>query len=350
MDTDAPLPLPSAEAEEPFSPAPKDENRLPINWFPGHMRRTGKLIEENLSRVDVVIEMRDARIPFSGANPFLRRLIRQKPALILLNKADLADERLTAYWVRALSREGQAVVPISSKAASARRKTAESCRRLAADGKQAGKKRIRAMITGIPNAGKSTLLNLLAGKTKAKAENRPGVTTDLQKIQTDLGIDLLDTPGLLWPKIETEWQGIKLVAVGAVKDSVVDIVRVSLKLAQLLLSRYPQALQQRFKVERLPETPLEWLKTVAEKRGCLRPGGIPDVERAARLFLTEFREGRMGPLSLDFPDDFDELTLKRPVETGAPSPGPFAPSAAPAADLEPKRTEANECPQGREPN
>lgn len=281
------------------------ENRLIINWFPGHMNRTRRLITEHLNRVDMVIEVRDARIPLSSGNPMLRELIEAKPILILLNKADLADPVITRQWIEKMQTPMQRVVALSSKEPKTRQKIVAECKMLLGGENrflsQTGRSRIRAMITGIPNVGKSTLINTLSSSAKAKTGNKVGVTVDIQNIRVEGGVDLLDTPGVLWPKIEEERQGVCLVAVGSVKDEVVEIYRITLRLAAFLLKYYPKAVTERYHFKELPLSAVDLVEAVGRKRGCIKGGGVVDLEQAAFRLLTEFREGRLGQISLDRP-------------------------------------------------
>ncbi len=293
-------------------------NRLVINWFPGHMRRTGKLIVQNISRVDMVIEMRDARIPISSENPFLQEMTASKPTLILLNKADLADDGITKEWISYLKRDNRAVLAVSANDPKVQGKIINACKRLLPDFNKTGRTRIRAMITGIPNVGKSTLLNSIATRTKAKTGNRPGVTTDLQQVRIAGAVDLIDTPGVLWPKIATEAQGIRLSSVGSVKDAVVDMYRIAVALGEILMESYPEELKARYKLADLPENGTKWLEIVGRKRGCLQAGGVIDVERAGNLFITEFREGRIGKISLDLvKDHIDSVADEKSTDENA---------------------------------
>lgn len=284
------------------------QKRLIINWYPGHMNRTRKLIAEHLNRVDMVIEMRDARIPLSSCNPMLQQLIQSKPILILLNKADLADPEVTRQWIEKLQTPTQRLLAVSSKEPKIRQKIVAECKKLLKDTsssyKKSGRSRIRTMITGIPNVGKSTLINTLSSSAKAKTGNKVGVTVDIQSIRVEGGIDLLDTPGVLWPKIEEERQGVFLVAVGSVKDEVVEIYRVAVQLAAFFLENYPDALKTRFGFQELPSSATDLIEAVGKKRGCIKAKGIVDLEQAAFRLLIEFREGRLGQISLDLPQMF----------------------------------------------
>lgn len=277
-------------------------DKLVINWFPGHMHRTRKLITKNISYVDMVIEMRDARIPLSSENPLLQELTTNKPSLVLLNKADLADEGVTKEWMQLLKRENRMILAVNSTDPKLRNRIVAACKQLLPDFNRVGRTRIRAMITGIPNVGKSTLLNTISATSKAKTGDRPAITTDLQNVRVPGGVDLIDTPGVLWPKIETEGQGVRLSAVGSIKDSVVDLYRIAVRVAEILMENYPKELKVRYKLETLPQDGVEMIACVGKKRGCIQLGGVTDLERAALCFLNEFRDGRIGRISLERPE------------------------------------------------
>ena len=290
-----------------------------IQWFPGNMARTRRLLGESLSLVDFVIELRDARIPSSSANPELRSLIGKnggKPLLVLLNKASLADKDETAAWIAALRDEGVSCLAvdcvtgegINSILPAARRLIGDKLRR---DEEKGMKKTYRAMIVGIPNVGKSSLTNRLSGKKAAKVENRPGVTLHRQWVATSIGIDLLDTPGVLWPKIEDPRSGLRLAVTGAIKDDVFDIISVARELCVILASDYPDRLLSRFKIKPEESAAMKddgpaLLELAGRRRGMLVSGGEADTERAAKTMLSEFRAGKFGPVTLDRPEKAED--------------------------------------------
>lgn len=288
-----------------------DSSKLIINWFPGHMHRSKKLIATHLKRVDLVIELRDARIPLSSGNPLLHQLIIGKPILLLLNKADLADEKITSVWVSRLKSENQYVVPVSSKDNKIRQKLVSYCKQAVPNINEilrsSGRKQIRAMIVGVPNVGKSTLLNTLSCSAKAKTGDRPAVTTDIQHVKVYGELDLIDTPGVLWPKIQTRHQGVVLSATGSIKDDVVDLYRIALETAKILMEHYPHLLLERYKLETLASSPEEFIGMVGKKRGLIGAKGIIDLERAALKFLNELRDGKIGKISLEFPQNFLDI-------------------------------------------
>ena len=285
-----------------------DENsRIPtLQWFPGHMKKAQRLIEENLKLVDVVIELLDARIPASSANPLLASLIAGKPRLIALNKSDLADPALTKKWLAYFRQHELPAVAIDANQGKGMKQlvaTAEELARPRTDRfvKAGGQPRAaRCMILGIPNVGKSSLINRLAKAVKAKAANTPGVTRAKQWIKIDRNLDLLDMPGVLWPKFEDPTVGLKLAFTGAINDDIYDQEQVTYLLLETLRRDAPERLVERFKLkEPLPEADYELLEAIGRKRGCLVRGGIVDTEKAQRIVMTEFRTGKLGRVTLD---------------------------------------------------
>ncbi len=288
---------------------------MSIQWFPGHMTRTKKLIQENLKKVDMVIEVLDARAPLASRNPLLESLTRGKPRLILLNKADLADSRVTEKWIRKLS-QGDSIkaVPVNSKQAKSLKSIPGECRNLCRDKKWIGRRPVITMIVGIPNVGKSTVINTLSGKKKAAAANKPGVTQNMQRVPVSRDLLVLDTPGILWHKFEDQLVGMKLAALGSIKDAVLNIDEIALSALFYTSRVYPELLQGRYKltegegIDKVSGDPGTaeahiLLDRIAAGRGLLLPGGSLDTERAARLFLKELRDGLIGQISLEGPDD-----------------------------------------------
>lgn len=281
-----------------------------IQWFPGHMAKTRRMIAECLPLVDLVIELRDARIPQSAKNPEIERLVGQKPILTLLNKASLADPQVNAAWKRYYEREGKTCLFVDCQSGEGLSKIPEAVRTLMAeklkryqDKNMAGRE-LKAMVVGIPNVGKSSFINRMAKSAKARVEDRPGVTRDKQWIPTSMGLYLLDMPGILWPKFEDQTVGEHLAMTGAVKDEILDIQEIAARLCELLLKRYPAPFTARYKLDPAAcaqDTKYELLERVGRKRGFLCAGAEVDLLRTAVMVLDEFRGGKMGRMSLEVP-------------------------------------------------
>ena len=282
-----------------------------IQWFPGHMAKTRRLISENLKNVDAVIEILDARIPYSSQNPEIRKLCADKPSIILLNKASLADPNITKAFVAKYTNDTTTCIETDCISGLGLQKIAPSikalCENKLARYEQKGMvgRSLKAMVVGIPNVGKSSLINKIAGNKKAKVENRPGVTLNKQWVATNIGIMLLDMPGVLWPKFEDSTVGENLAITGAIKDDILDIETIAMALCQRLRTQYPKELCTRYKFDTLPSFDeadnYDFLKLVGKKRGFCISGGEIDTERAANMLIDEFRSGKIGRISLDFP-------------------------------------------------
>ena len=285
----------------------ESENRLPsLQWFPGHMKKAQRLIEENLKLVDVVIELRDARIPLASANPMLASILGAKPRLIALNKSDLADRAATKDWLAHFAAEGVRAVAIDAANGRGLKQLVAAAEELARPKtakflKDGGRGRAaRCMIVGIPNVGKSSLINRLAGATRTKVQDTPGVTRAKQWVKLGADLDLLDMPGILWPKFEDPVVGLKLAFTGAINDDIYDQEAVAGLLLESLRRNAPERLAERYKLAgELPEKGYELLELIGRKRGCLRKGGVVDTEKAVRIVLTEFRAGKLGCVTLD---------------------------------------------------
>lgn len=284
------------------------EDMKDIQWFPGHMAKTRRMIAKSLPLVDAAAELLDARLPMSSRNPELRSLTGKKPRLIILNKADMADPAVTQQWMQYYKKQGFAVITADSKSGKGVKQFAPALRELLKDQleKYAAKgmkgRPIRVMILGIPNVGKSSLINRLAGGKRAKAEDRAGVTRTQQWIKTADGVELLDTPGVLWPKLDDQDVAVRLAMTGAVRDDILDEEALAARLMTLLHTEYPQALEQRYKIP--PELEAEgfaYLELMAKNRGMLLSGGVPNTERAAITLLDEFRGTKLGRISLEKP-------------------------------------------------
>lgn len=278
-----------------------------IQWFPGHMTKAHRLIKEHLRLVDVVIELLDARIPYSSGNPIIKDVTEAKPRVIVLNKADLAEEKWNENWVkyyRSLGLEAVTLEATTGKGAKqliSKVEAAASHKIQAMAAKGIRPRAIRAMILGIPNVGKSSLINRLLGTATVRTGDTPGLTRGKQWIKIGKNLELLDTPGVLWPKFEDPEVGFKLAITGAINDDIFDLEKVVLKMIELLKLQYPDRLINRYNLNELPEQPEEIFRLIGSKRGCLRSGGIVDTEKTGRILLTEFRTGKLGPVTLDYP-------------------------------------------------
>ena len=272
-----------------------------INWYPGHMKKTRELIEENLKLVDLVCELLDARIPVSSRNPIISDITGSKAHMIVLNKTDLADEAQTLRWAERLREDGSIVMRCN---ASSGEGASEIVKRLARlrDEKNEGRERRRAyrlMIVGIPNVGKSSLINRLTGKKGAKTGNKPGVTRGKQWLSLGEDIMLLDTPGILWPKFEDPKVGLNLAFCGSIKDEIMDLATLGMELIGRLSEEYPELLCARYRLGSVCATPLETMEAIASRRGFILPGKRIDYERTARTVLDEFRSGTIGSMTLE---------------------------------------------------
>ena len=283
-----------------------------IQWYPGHMTKTRRQIEADLKQVDAVCEIVDARIPVSSRNPDIDAICGSKPRMIVLNRMDLADPAATARWKSYFERQGFAVIATDCKTKrgimgftpTARKACAEKLQRDAAKGMN---RPLRVMVVGIPNVGKSTLINQISGRKGAKAENRPGVTRGKQWVTVDSGLQLLDTPGILWPKFEDPEVGMMLAFTGAVKEGVIDIEELACRLLELLLAYYPETLKDRYKVEAPAGTPgYELLEMAGKNRGYLLARGEIHTERMAKVLLDEFRGGKLGKFTLEQPKEAEQ--------------------------------------------
>lgn len=288
-----------------------------IQWYPGHMTKTRRMMEEDIRQVDAVCEILDARIPVSSRNPDLDRIAEGKPRLVILNRIDLADAAATQAWARYFKARGCAVIEINAKSGQGVARFVPELRALLAEkiayyeARGMSGRLLKVMICGIPNVGKSTLINRVAGRNAAKAEDRPGVTRGKQWIRVDSGIDMMDTPGILWPKFEDKRTGLYLAFTGAVKDDILDIETLGAFLMETLTDRYPEALSARYHFE--PDPALcgyTLLEEAAKRRGFRISGGEFDLARMARVLLREFRDGTLGRMSLELPEDADRLPLE----------------------------------------
>lgn len=281
-----------------------------IQWFPGHMAKTRRLIKESLPLVDCVAELTDARVPQSSRNPELDALCASKPRIMLLNKSDMADEAATAKWIEYYKSKGFFALSIDSKSGKGLQKFMplvkelldQKLQNLASKGMSG--RTLRVMVAGIPNVGKSTFINKMAGGKRAKAEDRPGVTRGRQWISLGSGIEMMDTPGILWPKFEDPSVGEMLAYTGAIKDDILDKETLAARFLEHMALRYPVSLRTRYNLSgELPEQGGELLELIGRKRGMLISGGEVNYERAAAVVLDEFRSGKLGRITLEQPTE-----------------------------------------------
>ncbi len=284
-----------------------------LQWFPGHMKKAQRIIEENLKLVDVVAELLDARIPVSSANPMLQEIIAGKPRVTVLGKSDLADPEMTRAWIRYFGQQGRPAAAVDAAHGKGIKRLVSLLEELARPkteklvSKGAKPRAARVMILGIPNVGKSSLINRLAGAARTKTADQPGVTRAKQWIKIGKNLDLLDTPGILWPKFEDPEVGLKLAFTGAIRDEIYDLEQVACLLLESLAQQHPERLIERFRISgSLPEKGYELLELVGRKRGCLIKGGDVDLEKAQHIVMSEFRSGKLGLVTLDpVPDTED---------------------------------------------
>ena len=285
-----------------------------IQWFPGHMTKTKRMIEEHLKAVDVVAELLDARIPISSANPMVEELVAGKPRIIILNKADLANPRATDQWISYYyEKKGIPVLPMSVGNSKNKKKLLQVIRDTAepilAKWKRRGMKSrsVRLMILGIPNVGKSSLINFLAGTAATRTANTPGHTRGKQWVRLSEGLDLLDTPGVLWPKFDDQTAALRLAATGAIAGDVFNASEVVAELMSSLAKTSPEILKEQYNIENPDQDPQVLLEQAGRRRGCLLPGGNIDFDRAEMVVLRDFRNGKLGRITLDpIPEGKDE--------------------------------------------
>ena len=277
-----------------------------VQWYPGHMTKAKRQMQEDLKLIDLIIELVDARVPLSSRNPDIDQLGQNKSRLILLNKADLADERQNEAWKEYFQKRGFHVVKVDSRNGSGMKTIQnviqEACKeKIERDRRRGIKNRpIRAMVAGIPNVGKSTFINTFAGKACAKTGNRPGVTKGKQWIRLNKQVELLDTPGILWPKFEDQTVGLRLALIGSIKDEVLQTEELAAELIRFLAANYPGVLENKYTITAAPD-PYVMLGRIAESRNCLVRGNELDTEKAAMLLMDDFREGKLGRLTLEYP-------------------------------------------------
>lgn len=293
---------------------------MTIQWFPGHMAKARRQVTEKLKLVDIIFELVDARIPYSSRNPMIDEIIQHKPRLVLLNKADMADKEATKQWIKYFQEKGIKALAINSQAGQGMKDIVsaseeilqEKFDRMRAKG-VVRPRAIRAMIVGIPNAGKSTLINRLAKKNIARTGNTPGVTKAQQWIKVGKELELLDTPGILWPKFEDQEVGLKLALTGAIKDTILNLQDIAIFALRFLDKKYPARLKERYQLEEVPEDIVELLEAIGKVRGCLMGRGVIDYDKVTELVIREFRTEKLGAITLECPEDLLECNSEQEI-------------------------------------
>lgn len=274
---------------------------MAIQWFPGHMHKARKEIKEVMPKIDLIIEVLDARIPYSSENPLVMQLRGNKPCIKLLNKSDLADPKITQQWIDYFQTERNIkALAVTQEQPAQIKQVLQLCHQFFPD-RNLTTRPIRVLILGIPNVGKSSVINTLSGRIIAKVGNEPAITRQQQTIILENGIQLMDTPGFLWPKIHNVNSGYRLAITGAIKSTAMEYDDVAMFAADYLLSAYPDLLQQRYKLKELPENDMDVLESIGQKRGCLQGGGRVNIHKASELLLNEFRNKQIGAISLETP-------------------------------------------------
>lgn len=276
-----------------------------IQWYPGHMTKAKRAMKEDIKLIDLIIELVDARVPLASRNPDIDELGKGKARIILLNKSDLANERFNEAWTRWFQNQGYFVIKVNSRSGAGLKQingvVQEACREKIERDKRRGilNRPVRAMVVGIPNVGKSTFINSFAGKACAKTGNKPGVTKGNQWIRLSKTLELLDTPGILWPKFEDQTVGLRLAFIGSINDQILNRDELATELLRFLMAHYPDSLKERYQME--DQDAAQALRQIAKVRGCLMKGGEPDLSKAAGLLIDDFRSGKLGRITLEFP-------------------------------------------------
>lgn len=278
-----------------------------FQWYPGHMTKAKRQMQENIKLIDLIIELVDARMPLSSRNPDIDELGKNKYRLIILNKADLVTEKSNALWTEYFKNKGFYVVKLDSRNRNGMKSVndviMEVCREKIERDRKRGiiNRPVRAMVVGIPNVGKSTFINSFAGKACAKTGNKPGVTKGQQWIRLNKSVELLDTPGILWPKFDDQNVGMKLAFIGSMNDEILDIRELSIEFIKYMLMQYPGVLSEKYGLAEETDS-TEILKDITEKKACIKKGGEPDYDKAAAMLIDDFRSGRIGKITLEFPE------------------------------------------------
>ena len=281
---------------------------MKIQWYPGHMTKAKRMMQEDIKLIDLVIELLDARIPISSRNPDIDNLAGNKSRLILLNKADLADERVTLEWSKYFEDKGIKVIKLDSRSKNGMKAVnaaiLEACKEKIERDRKRGiiNRPVRAMVAGIPNVGKSTFINSFAGKSCAKTGNKPGVTKGKQWIRLNKNVELLDTPGILWPKFDDEKVGTDLAFIGSINDQIINQTELVYELITVLNAKYPGIFEERYGTSGADGVKI--LEDAAINRQCLQKGGEPDLDKAASIIIEDFRSGKLGKLSLESPEEY----------------------------------------------
>ncbi len=284
---------------------------MTIQWFPGHMAKARRQVTEKLKLIDIVFELVDARIPMSSRNPMIDEIVSSKPRIVLLNKADKADDSMTKQWIEYFKDHDISAIAIDAQSGTGLKQITSLAKILLKEkfdkmvAKGIKPRAIRALIIGIPNVGKSTLINRLAKKNITKTGDRPGVTTAQQWVKVGNELELLDTPGILWPKFEDQLVGQKLATTGAIKDAILNLQDVTVFALGFLKENYPKRLIERFNLDELPEEIVPLFDEIGKKRGCIMPGGYIDYDKTSELILREIRTDKLGKLSFESPKDFN---------------------------------------------
>lgn len=292
---------------------------MQYQWYPGHMSKAKRQMEEELKLIDVLVELVDARIPYSSKNPDINKMAKNKPRILLLNKADLADEKRTQSFKKYYEQMGYLVLPMNSKTGNGVKNVMNAVREACKEKMERDKKKgilnrpIRAMILGIPNVGKSTFINAFAGKNCAQTGNKPGVTKGKQWIRLNKDLELLDTPGILWPKFEDQKIGLRIAWIGSINEDILDTRELAATLLAYLYKEYPNVIAAKYGIEEC-EDGYEALLRIARKRACLKKGGEADIDRAAGFIMDDFRLGKIGKITLESVNDATETTPVQPSE------------------------------------
>ena len=280
---------------------------MQFQWYPGHMTKAKRMMQEDMKLVDVIVELVDARVPFSSKNPDIDQMANGKSRIILLNKYDLADEKVTKQWMTYYEQKGYFVTKVNSKSGAGVKAVQDVIQKACQAKIERDRKRgilnrpIRAMIVGIPNVGKSTFINSFARKACTKTGNKPGVTKGKQWIRLNKNVELLDTPGILWPKFEDQQVGLRLAFIGSIKDELFNIYELSILLLEYLNQNYSGAVASFYQIEQAEDCAKQ-LEFIAERRGCMKTGGVYDVDKAAKCLIDDFRAGKLGAISLELPE------------------------------------------------